>query len=161
MTGRPTSSGRSRSSTAAKNASMSTCSTAGESSPERSGSSTVRTSAEQEPPEALGVEDAGSPALLFGPQAHGVSGPGVPARELAAMALDGGHLHVDRLGDVNPHVGLEGPAQVGGRRLVRRAAVGEIMWEPGGRAERVEQRPPGDSVVPVVEVVLTEEHGGR
>ena len=62
---------------------------------------------EGQPAEPLGVADAGPPALLGGPPAHRLAGPPALTGELGPVTLDGGRLDLDRLGDVDPHVGLE------------------------------------------------------
>src|SRR5579862_285719 len=166
MTGLPASPGSSRTSTEAKKESMSTCRMAatagGRPCPATLATARGRSDTEPKPPEPLGVRDARPAALLPGPPAHGVCRPArVEPRELAPVTLDGCDLRLDGLGDVDPDVRLEGPREIDGRHLVRRPGVREVVRQRRRRGDRVEERPAAHAVVPVVEVLLPEEDGGR
>src|ERR1700722_15056101 len=95
MTGRPTRVGSSRTSTEAKNASMSTWRIVGVPGsvpvlvpgPGPVGSGTKRQAAE-----TLGKGHPGTAALFLGPAPYGLAGPPAGLGELGAMALDGGRL---------------------------------------------------------------------
>ena len=117
--------------------------------------------AEGQPAEPLGIGDAGPPALLGRPSPHRLAGPAVLTGELGPMALDRGRLGLDRVADVHPFVGFEGRREEHRRHLVGGPGAGEMVRQRCGRSHRIEQRRPGDPVVPVVEVVLPEEDRRR
>src|SRR5580693_1833331 len=114
MTGLPASEGSSSTSTDAKNASMSTWRMVGTAlltvpgaSGWPGGPDGEPSATEGQPAEPLGVGDTGPPALLDRPSSHRLARPAVLAAELGAVALDRCRLGLDRVGDVDPFVGLE------------------------------------------------------
>src|SRR5665213_3928739 len=107
MTGRPARVGSSNTSTEAKNASMSTCRI-----------TRLCSSTEAQPPEALGERNPGAPAGVFRGPAYRGGRPLGAVGELAPVAAHCPHLHLDRVGDVHPHVGLEGAGQQDGGDLM-------------------------------------------
>src|ERR1700678_1773405 len=102
MTGRPARVGWSRTSTEAKNASMSTCRMQGVS---------LRSCMERQPAETLGKGHPGTAALFLGSAPYGLSGPAARPGELGALALHGGGLALDGLGHVDPLIGLQRAGQ--------------------------------------------------
>src|SRR5580692_11511536 len=150
MTGLPVRLGLSSTSTAAKNASMSTCRTVGIRLRSRS-------STEGQPAETLGEAGAGPLALLLGAMADGLADQPLLLVELGAMALDRGGLGLDGVGDIDPFVGLEGARQQHGGHLVRWPGVWEVERGRSGGRDGVEQGGAGDAVVAVIEIGLPEE----
>src|ERR1019366_784726 len=124
MTGRPTSDGSSRTSTDAKNESMSTCRTVQRSEPSDIGSAT-----EPETPKALGIPHPGPAPVLLGALPPRPAGPLPAVGELAGVTRHRRHLGLDRGRDVHPYRGLEGARQQRGLDLIRGARLGEGVRE--------------------------------
>src|SRR5271170_4616603 len=143
MTGRPARVGSSRTSTEAKNASMSTCRMLGVS---------LRSRTERQPAEALGKGHPGTAALFLGPAPYGLPGPAAWLGELGAVALDGGSLALDGLGHVDPLIGLQRAGQEHGGHLMGRAGGGEVERECGRGHHGIQKGRTSDAMVAMVEV---------
>src|ERR1700733_5782669 len=116
MTGFPANVGSSSTSTAAKNASISTW-------------RMTRSSTEQEPSKPFGELDAHPLPCALGTQAHRRARPLLTVGEPAAMAGPRCPFELDGVGDFHPHVGVERPRQQHRAHLVGGTSTGEVVRE--------------------------------